>query len=357
MNNPLDKIKWLEKGFIIQKSKQEYILGQGPFSYSMNPQPQSLYHPHFFLDNKKPWIKSSLIWKANKKECLSFLFGTQEGNLLKRKEKNDHPESLFKNSIKPSFLQYQDIFYQAQQAFSKGIFEKVVPVFYERFFSKPNLLLLIRNLFKNTYKISHGFLYGFWNKKNGILGLTPELLFSIERDQFFTMALAGTGWEPGPSLLKNPKELKEHDFVVKSIEESLEDLIKWSEKSISEFLFPPLKHLKTCFKGQLIKKVHFEKLCKTIHPTSALGGYPRRPAVSWLKDQKSQKKRDEFGAPFGFFENKEKAFCLVALRSLVWDVSEIKIYSGAGLIKESLLQKEWQELFLKRKQIKMFFEN
>lgn len=263
---------------------------------------------------------------------------------------------FFKNSKAPSFIQYQKIFFQARQAIHRGEFQKVVPTVFESFNFQSDLILCLKKLFTNTRWLSNGFLYGFWNKERGILGWTPEILFSVQRNKFWTIALAGTSPHPGPSLLKDKKELREHNFVVKGLQESLEGLVEWEKKLLSEMSVLSIKHLRTDLSGQLINNPDFEQLCHKLHPTPALGGYPREPAFDWLKNHSSQKGRVFFGAPFGFFHSTQKAFCLTAIRALEWSGREGRIFSGAGLIRESVLQKEWQELFLKRQQVKNFFQ-
>lgn len=362
--------KWQEEGFILQDPKGGYWLGQGPFTYSCQPKHQTLYHPDFFLNSEKPWVKPSLILKVSPKELIEFLFKKplefhQKKSFTKNKnlepltswgKNSDTLKNFFKTSKTPSFIQYQNIFCQAQQVILKGEFQKVVPVFYEKFALPPKLLFLIQNLIRNTMHITNGFLYGFWDKNQGILGCTPEILFSLQKDILCTMALAGTGTHPGPFLLKDKKELKEHDFVVQGLKESLEGFVKWEQNNVSELLFPPLKHLQTNLKGRLIQHPGFESLCKRLHPTPALGGYPKKPALDWLKHQPFQKHRTYFGAPFGFFYSEQEAFCLVALRALEWNQKESFVFSGGGWIQSSILQKEWRELFLKRQQVKQFFQ-
>ncbi len=348
-NIVLDKIKWLKEGFILQKSRREYWLGQGPFTYSTKAEPQSLYHPVFFLNNKRPWLKPSFVCSVNKEKLADLLV---EKNM---DQASHNLEKFFKYSNKPSFIKYQKIFFQVQQDIRKGLIKKVVPAFCESFSLKPKLLFLLQNIFKKIQNRNHGFLYGVWNEKSGVLGFTPELLFSLKGEQFLTMALAGTGLHPGPSLLKDEKELKEHNFVIQNIQESLKGLAKFNTIMTCEKLFPPLKHLYTEFKGQLTQRFDFESICKILHPTAALGGYPKKQVVNWMKNQSSQKNRKFFGAPFGFFNSNKEAICLVALRALEWDEEKSMIFSGGGLIKESSLQKEWRELYLKREQVKSFF--
>ena len=75
---PFHKKKWLKEGFILQNSRQNYVLGQGPFTYSSKPRPPSLYHPDFFLTSKRPWIKASVTGSLSKEELGNFLFDSKK---------------------------------------------------------------------------------------------------------------------------------------------------------------------------------------------------------------------------------------------------------------------------------------
>lgn len=346
----------------MQNPQKRFLLGWGPFVKSQHPQPNSLYHPDFFLDKKNPWLLPRQVVEMSPKafsEFLSNKTSEKTKGLASNPVQNSNPstiERFFKASKKPSFIQYQALFFQAYQAFQKGSLQKIVPCLREELgHLRPPLLSLLQNLFKNTFCQFNGFFYGAWNKESGILGFTPELLFSFKEQEFETQALAGTGLCFGPSLLKNKKELKEHDFVVKGITESLKWPIDGLKILQEEISFPPLKHLRTRLIGRFARNRDFIALCQALHPTPALGGVPKKAALRWLKNSPSQRDRGFFGAPFGFFRSPKEAFCVIALRALEWSGSNSWIRSGGGLIAESLLQKEWRELTLKREQVKRFF--
>ena len=169
------------------------------------------------------------------------------------------------------------------------------------------------------------------------------------------MALAGSAPNPGPNLMTDPKELKEHEFVVKALRETFEGFFIEERISFKEKPFNQLKHLCTLLEGQLSKNQSFEELCRLLHPTPALGGYPAKKAFQWLK--KEQQNRKIFASPFGFSDGKGKGFCVPAIRGIQWDFGKVIVGSGCGIVKESLLQKEWHELFLKRESIKKLFLN
>jgi len=346
--NNLSLKKWQQEGFIFQDFEGKYWIGQGPFSYSCKADFQTLYQPDFFLQKKKPWIKANFTCCFDKAEMTTFLFSNQT---------YDRKIRLVKNNFKhPSFIKYQEIFYQVQQTINQQKLKKVVPVVYESFDFHLDPLFLIKLLFKNVSSLSHGFLYGIWTKGYGILGFTPEILFSLKGKEFVTMALAGTAPYPGPSLLHSSKDIKEHEFVVQGLQDSLKNIVKWKKISRFELLFPPLKHLQTELKGQLTRKTGVEDLCQMMHPTPAVGGYPQKQALEWLKHNSLQNQRTGFGAPICFFKSPQEAFCVLALRALEWSQKKAQIFSGSGLIKESVLQNEWKELFLKRKQVEKFFQ-
>ncbi len=344
MGISINKKLWLREGFLLQISKDQYLLGQGPFEFSFKPC-FGLYLPDFFLQKKEPWIIPQKYCLACEKDFMEFL----NQDLIEKK-------GFFKTITLPSFLEFQKTFYQIQNKIKSSKIEKIVPVFFEELQGHVNVLSFLKNFFKrkkSSYKESY--LYGYWNKGTGLLGLSPEILFSLKGRSFYTMALAGTSTFPGNYLFKNAKEVKEHKYVIQSIEENLKDLVNWKKEKTYEKVFGDIKHLCTEKEAVLIKTFDYIKFCHKLHPTAALGSYPKKEGLSWLKEDTLQKERSFFGAPFGYFNGKDKSFCLVAIRNLEWRDSKIRIYSGGGIIHGSILQKEWRELFLKREQVKKIF--
>ena len=207
---PLDKKQWLQEGFLLQMSEDMFLLGEGPFFYSSLPC-YGLYHPDFFLQNKKPWISVSRLWKTNKKNLQTFLY----------KKEGFNKKKLFQKTSPPSFIEFQSLFFQVQNKIQSGFIQKAVPAFCETLKNTLPLSLLLKTIFQKRISIPQDcFLYGTWTPKGGILGLTPEFLFTLEKKSFRTMALAGTFPHPGPSLTKDSKESMEQKLVIKSISRS-----------------------------------------------------------------------------------------------------------------------------------------
>jgi menaquinone-specific isochorismate synthase len=195
------------------------------------------------------------------------------------------------------------------------------------------------------------YVFGFWDQGEGVLGATPEVLFHLQEKKLTTMALAGTSARVDEArLLRDPKELKEHQLVVQDIKERLE---KWGWVKLQETRlveFGMLSHLQTPIEVE-IGDVGVEELVKRLHPTAALGVFPRNYGLNWMQGLPYQEQRGLFGAPIVFSISRSESIALVAIRCLQWSENGSQIGSGCGLVAASDLQKEWQELALKRESV------
>ena len=355
----INKDLWLEESLLLQLNEDRFVLGTAPFSFSKTPV-RGFYCPGFFLQAPFPWIKPHKLFFLDRKDLLS--------SLRTSAEKEKQPPSDIKNNCffhlyeslsslrQVSFVEFSKIFFQLQQKIKRGDLQKSVPVFFEKLESSPKVSYLLKNLFRSkSFQKREGFLYGFWNRSAGFVGFTPEILFSKNQNRLKVMALAGSSAHPGPNLFLDPKEVKEHEFVVKALRESLKEVFLEKSLSFQEKPFGNLKHLCSVIEGQLQRSVDFESLCRKLHPTPALSGYPVKKALNWLNHDPNQKERSFFATPFGFFDGELNSFCVIAIRGIQWGPSGAFIGSGCGIIEKSVLQKEWLELSLKRTSVKNLF--
>jgi menaquinone-specific isochorismate synthase len=100
----------------------------------------------------------------------------------------------------------------------------------------------------------------------------------------------------------------------------------------------------------------FAEMVRRLHPTAALGVWPRTEAGErWLREMDRGVKRRTFGAPFGLELPDHHALALVAIRNVQWQGDMLRVGSGAGLLSESHLEREFEELREKREQVKVLF--
>jgi menaquinone-specific isochorismate synthase len=225
-------------------------------------------------------------------------------------------------------------------------FEKVVPIVCEELeYAAPLHAGMFARAIEDAHP--HQVNYGFELAGEGLVGVTPELLFHVSGNHLRTMALAGTGRADGPSLLDDKKERHEHQLVIDHI---VGELRAWGTPEVgvtAERVYGKLKHLYTPIELRMKARPEFLQLVVRLHPTAALGGWPRLPAVEWLQRQDFHSGRKRFGAPFGYVEGDVMA-CAVAIRCLQWCDNRALLSAGCGIVAESQTLKEWNELQLKK---------
>ena len=346
----INKNQWRKEGFLIQMSPHNYLLGEGPFSTSTEPDESkwSLFYPPFFFsassykDKNAYWYIPSTTASFSKEDLLAFLENQQKKINIANKDWKQPHYSLFR-----------EFFLKAQEQIKKNKIQKVVPVFFETAdhnLKEEDIPTLIYRLI--TRSSEGGTAYGWWSGQQVSLGYTPEYLFRKKGSYVQAMALAGTARDVQHDLQKDPKEKREHKLVREEIKTLLTPLGESRTSDTYIYSIGNILHLRTDFKLQLKKDISFKKLCHLLHPTPALGGVPRKQALNLLTElHRKPNLRYGFGSPFGVALG-DTAFCVVAIRNIQFIAGKAYLGSGCGLVKGSHLEKEWEELKKKREVIK-----
>lgn len=337
---------WLRAGFIIENTGQVYGF-KGPFHFQSKPYEDrpSFFIPSFFETQPLYWSSEDFfqleksVFSNELIKIWKDLLG-QSGSI----SKNESKECQFKIKEELNWNVFEEQF----KNFQSSNLKKVVATTYETYFDSVSDVQKVYFLY-HLLQSSQGYVYGFWNEKEGILGLTPEYLFQRNSNQFQTMALAGTAPKDRKDFLQDEKEKKEQSIVVQSIKERLSH-IPLRESPMYEYIFGSIKHLRTDLEA-VVQNIDFGDLVSFLHPTPALGGFPRKEALEWLHRYNKSLQRKKFGAPFGLILSQEKQICLVAIRNIQWNLNEKAIFVGCGLTSSSEINKEWKELQWKKEAI------
>jgi menaquinone-specific isochorismate synthase len=328
----------------IQTASQRLFVGWGPFEQLpfRRPERPAFYVTDFFLDDPHPW-RHPAEWEEMSVEQFAERIG--EGETL-RVEWQPAPNDEFAR-----------LFHSAQDAMAHGVFSKIVPIVFESGEASADPRQWLVN--ELTLLPSGMWAYGYSYHSHGMIGATPELLFRSERRGYATMALAGT--RPGAraeELLGDPKELREHRFVVDDIVRRLAPFGNLELGPIGVMRLPNIAHLITpiYFAENGAEKMSFAEMIRRLHPTAALGVSPRNEAGErWLREADRGVKRRSFGAPFGLEREDRSALAVVSIRNVQWHGTSLRVGSGAGLLPESQLERELEELRQKRAQVKALF--
>ncbi|MEX1013198.1 MAG: chorismate-binding protein [Waddliaceae bacterium] len=320
--------QFLKRGAIFSLSNDKIWVGWGEESQ----EGPAIYSPDFFLKGTNDWHR----YKGYKEMDLGSL-----SSQLTDPEKNYHPNFS---------LEGLELFESTIASFKgQTRLKKIVPYLFLVSTSKLNVSGLIQSLL-DQIKGSEYFVYGAWDETGGILGATPEVLFQKESCYLKTMAVAGTSDSSKEcDLLNQPKDMYEHSLVVEGITKSLNAIENEAQVNIHKrqvVPFSSLSHLVTPIDVRYSRSYPLETYVRALHPTPALGAFPKDEGAPWLRDYDQYLPRHRFGAPFGLVRD-NSAHCLVAIRNIQWKKDKIKIGAGCGVVHESVLDNELKEVKLK----------
>lgn len=270
---------------------------------------------------------------------------------------------IFENSLTTTWsdddkVAFEKLVQSGVDAIHQGQFEKVVLSRKETFdvdtfdvemvFKK--LIFNYKNAF--NYCIYHPQI-GFW------MGATPEQFLKIEEDSIKTVALAGTQLNTGSEQVKwSNKEIAEQQIVTDFIVDNLSLISKKVTKSKPyNIQAGSLLHIKTDIEAKIENHIDAEKIINLLHPTPALCGFPKLESMHFITKNEGYA-REFYGGFLGewnkdyltFKENKSDLF--VNLRCMQVDKNQISLYTGCGVTKHSIPEKEFFETVNKAQTIK-----
>ncbi|MDF1738243.1 MAG: chorismate-binding protein [Verrucomicrobiales bacterium] len=332
----------MDEFFFIKLASQRFLCGIGPFEEMAEPPTDgrsAFYRNHFDLSDPKPWKVPSSVYET------SDLRG-----LLPDNGATPLPEIAW------SGLGDDDVRLVFDEILAKihgGEIKKSVPVLTERGIlhrGEPAALVKTINALP-----SHLLGYGYREGDTGLVGATPEKLFTVKDGILETMALAGTAPKHELDDFPNdPKEIREHELVADYLEDLLSPLGKVEREERTLMDLGSIVHFLTRLRVQLKEEAtDLNALVEQLHPTPALGACPRGKGA--LEDLVGYRNRlgvpENFGAPFGVLH--QGSFeVFVAIRNLSWDGRDVFLPSGVGLVEGSRFDREWRELALKRNSVK-----
>jgi salicylate biosynthesis isochorismate synthase len=201
------------------------------------------------------------------------------------------------------------------------------------------------------------FCFCFGTPEAAFVGASPELLVRRSGAVAATVALAGTtGRSADPAvddhlaeaMLHSPKVRDEHAIVVRRIERTLRPHSVWVHAEGEPFAIKVgnLQHLATPIRAQLAESHSAIELAAYLHPTPAIGGEPREPALDLIAELEGID-RGWYTGPMGWMDAAEDGEFCVGLRSALLRDREAHLFAGCGIVADSDPAAELQESELK----------
>ncbi len=188
-------------------------------------------------------------------------------------------------------------------------------------------------------------------------GATPELLARSRGGEIATMALAGTaprGATPdedaalGAELASAEKTRGEHAIVVESIRAALAPLCRAISAPAAPHLarLANVQHLRTPITAELAPGASVLDVVAALHPTPAVGGWPRDAALAAIRAREGLD-RGWFAGPLGWLSASGDGDFVVALRSALVAGDTATLFAGCGIVAGSDPAAEYRETCLK----------
>lgn len=242
---------------------------------------------------------------------------------------------------------------RALAAFAGGALGKVVLARRAglRFGEEVDGISLARELWRATPGCFHFYIEP--EAGTAFLGASPERLYRREGRTVTSEAVAGTRPRGASSmddedlrddLLGSEKDRLEHGFVRVGIRETLLPLCDRVEveEGVSEMKLASRRHLVSRVRAHLRSGVTDADVIGALHPTPAVGGYPKRDA---LEDIRALEPFDRgwYAGPVGWVGDEAAEFA-VGIRSGLVRGRVLALFSGAGIVAGSTPEGEWTEV-------------
>lgn len=185
------------------------------------------------------------------------------------------------------------------------------------------------------------------------LGATPEKLFKRDGNLCTTDAVAATrprGATPEEDLqlekdlLGCDKEQREFKIVKNYLDLKLLPLSQKMQWDGDDRILKAshVQHLHNRLNATLKNSITDGDLVRTLHPTPALGGFPREKSLAFLKEIEPFD-RGWYGGPIGVIGTQSSSL-YVAIRSALINRHLLHLFAGTGLVPGSIAEREWEEL-------------
>jgi anthranilate synthase component 1 len=198
-------------------------------------------------------------------------------------------------------------------------------------------------------------------KECKVVGASPEILIRLEQDKITLRPIAGTrkrgdtidedkGNET--DLLNDPKEIAEHLMLIDLGRNDVGKIseigsVKVTDKMIIE-KYSHVMHIVSNITGQLLTNLNYMDAIKASLPAGTLSGAPKIRAMEIINEIEPSS-RGIYGGVIGYISWNGDVDTAIAIRTAVIKDSIIHVGAGAGVVADSIPEKEWEECKQKAK--------
>ena len=199
------------------------------------------------------------------------------------------------------------------------------------------------------------YLFYFTSDDMELAGASPETLVKLEDGVLHTFPLAGTRPRGKTAaedraleedLLSDGKELAEHNMLVDLGRNDMGKISRFGTVEVEKYLsverFSHVMHIGSTVRGELREDRDAVDAIDAILPAGTLSGAPKLRAAEII-DALENNKRGVYGGTIGYLDFSGNLDTCIAIRLAFQKNGKVFIRSGAGIVADSVPEKEYQE--------------
>lgn len=274
--------------------------------------------------------------------------------LIKNGEKKNEPGGRLRGEVTPLFDEetYCEMVERAKHYIHEGdIFQIVL---------SNRLSAPFEGSLLNTYRVLRTlnpspYMFYFSGTDVEVAGASPETLVKLENGVLHTFPLAGTRPRGKTDeedkaleadLLSDEKELAEHNMLVDLGRNDLGKISKFGtvevEKLHSIESYSHVMHIGSTVRGEIREEFDALDAVSAVLPAGTLSGAPKIRACQLIAELENNK-RGIYGGAIGYIDFTGNLDTCIAIRIAYKKNGKVFVRSGAGIVADSVPEKEYQE--------------
>lgn len=212
----------------------------------------------------------------------------------------------------------------------------------------------------NTYRILRTlnpspYMFYFSSSDMEVAGASPETLVKLEDGVLHTFPLAGTrprgkteeeDLQLEKELLADKKELAEHNMLVDLGRNDIGKISRFGSVEVEKYhcieRYSHVMHIGSTVRGEIRNDCDALSAIDSILPAGTLSGAPKLRACQLINDLENNK-RGIYGGAIGYIDFTGNLDTCIAIRIAYKKNNKVFIRSGAGIVADSVPEKEYQE--------------
>ena len=286
----------------------------------------------------------------------------QMRDLLRNGEKKDEPAGRLLGEVQPLFdkERYCDMVESAKAYIREGdIFQIVL---------SNRLAAPFEGSLLNTYRVLRTlnpspYMFYFSGTDVEVAGASPETLVKLEDGVLHTFPLAGTrprgkteaeDQALEAELLADEKELAEHNMLVDLGRNDLGRLSRFGTVEVESLhsieRFSHVMHIGSTVRGMIRDDKDALDAVEAVLPAGTLSGAPKIRACQLIGELENNK-RGIYGGAIGYIDFTGNMDTCIAIRIAYKKNGKVFVRSGAGIVADSVPEKEYEECINKAKAV------